>query len=65
MTNEMKSELIVFFLLVCALGSVWYYAWIKPADDMRHQIMDCMQTVGNNSFESYKECKDQLRSEVN
>ena len=45
MTNEMKTEMAIFFLLTLSLATIWYYAWVKPSDEMRYQIMDCMVDI--------------------
>ena len=56
MSNGMKIELAVFFLLTTALGTLWYYGWVKPADEARLQILECMSANDDLSYESYEEC---------
>ena len=56
MNNEMKIEIAVMFLLMSALTTVWYFGYIKPMDDARAEIMDCMQSNDDLSYESYEEC---------
>jgi len=54
--NEMKIEIAVMFLLMSALTTVWYFGYIKPMDDARAEIMDCMQSNDDLSYESYEDC---------
>ena len=61
MTNEMKTEMVIFFLLTLSLATIWYYAWVKPSDEMRYQIMDCMVDIEDDSIEAYRFCRDSLR----
>ena len=65
MINQMKSEMVIFFLLALSLGTVWYYAWIKPADEMRYLIMDCMSNIEDDSIEAYRFCKSSVKQSKN
>ena len=56
MNNEMKIEIAIMFLLMTALGTIWYFGYIKPMDDARAEVMDCMQSNDDLSYESYEEC---------
>ena len=56
MSNEMKLELAIMFLLMTALGTVWYFGYIKPMDDARAEVMDCMKSNDDLSYESYEGC---------
>ena len=56
MNKEMKIEIAIMFLLMTALGTIWYFGYIKPMDDARAEIMDCMQSNDDLSYESYEEC---------
>ena len=56
MNQEMKIEIAIMFLLMTALGTIWYFGYIKPMDDARAEIMDCMQSNDDLSYESYEEC---------
>ena len=62
MSKEMKIEMSIFFLLASMLGMLWYYMWVKPADEMRYEIMSCMSSIGDNSVEGYKQCKKMLET---
>ena len=56
MNNEMKIEIAVMFLLMSALATVWYFGYIKPMDQARAEIMDCMKSNDDLSYESYEDC---------
>ena len=62
MRKEMKIEMSIFFLLASMLGMLWYYMWVKPADEMRYEIMSCMSDIEDNSVEGYKQCKKSLEA---
>ena len=62
MNNGMKIEIAIMFLLMSALGTVWYFGYIKPMDDARAEIMDCMQSHDDLSRESYEACVEGYRN---
>ena len=46
--------------LIVAVGTwFWVNVYVKPADDMRYSIMECMD--GDNSRKAYDECAQALR----
>ena len=55
MSNGMKIEVAIMFLLMSTLCTVWYFGWIKPADEARAQIMSCMSGT-DQSYEAYENC---------
>lgn len=63
MSKEMKIEISVFFLLASMLGMMWYYMWVKPSDEMRYEIMSCMNSINDMSEKGYSVCKDSLRGQ--
>jgi len=60
MSKEMKIEMSIFVLLTASLGVLWYHAWIKPADQMRYEIISCMNETEDSSIDGYKACKESL-----
>ena len=52
----MKIELAIMFLLIAALSTTWYFGFIKPADAARTEIMECMKSNDDLSYESYEVC---------
>ena len=61
MSNGMKREVTVMFLLMTALGSLWYFGWIKPADEARREIISCMNVTGDLSYKNYENCLQRLQ----
>ena len=57
----MKIEIAIMFLLISALGTVWYFGWVKPADEARQQIMRCMDTKDDLSYKNYEDCLESLQ----
>lgn len=51
-------ELVAMFTLFITLGTVWYYAWVKPNDEMRGKITQCMEEI---TEEEYIRCHNQVR----
>ena len=49
MRNEI-FELVLFFTLLITLSIVWYYGWIKPADEMRGKIVQCMEEMNEQEY---------------
>ena len=62
MNNGMKIEIAIMFLLMSALGTVWYFGYIKPMDDARAEIVGCMQSHDDLSRESYEACAEGYRN---
>ena len=54
-------EATAFICIVAAMCIAWYYGYVKPADDMRHQIISCMDDRGDRSESGYKQCFEALR----
>ena len=54
-------EATAFICIVAAMGGAWYYGYVKPADEMRYQIMDCMEEREDHSERGYKHCFDDLK----
>ena len=61
MNSYKKSEIfemVLFCALLISLSTVWYYAWIKPADEARRKIVHCMEEI---SEPEYIRCHNQIR----
>lgn len=51
---------MVMVALIVAVGTwFWVNAFVKPADDMRYSIIECMD--GDNSRKAYDECYQALK----
>jgi hypothetical protein len=37
-------------------ASIWYQAWVKPHDQYRNAIIDCMEEANDYSKEAYVSC---------
>ena len=56
MSKEMKTELAIMLLLITALGTIWYFGFVKPGDAARAEIMQCMDSNNDFSYEGYQSC---------
>tara|TARA_A100001037_G_scaffold237161_1_gene216277 strand:+ start:1382 stop:1591 length:210 start_codon:yes stop_codon:yes gene_type:complete len=54
-------EATAFICIVAAMCIAWYYGYVKPADEMRYQIMDCMHERGDRSEAGYRHCFQELK----
>lgn len=61
MNKEMRIELAIMFLLVTALGTVWYFGFVKPGDAARAEITRCMDSSDDFSYEGYKSCVKRIQ----
>lgn len=65
MKRKKTSEFIeatAFICIVAAMGVAWYYGYVQPADEMRYQIMDCMEDRGDRTERGYKHCFEDLKA---
>ena len=53
-------EATAFICIVAAMCIAWYYGYVKPADQQRSQVMDCMIETGDRSQEGYRQCFEDL-----
>lgn len=60
MNSATKIEMTIFFIVSASVMLLWYHAWVKPADEMRYQIMSCMDESGDKTMNGYKTCKKEL-----
>ena len=61
MSNGMKLEVAVMFLLITALCTLWYFGWVKPADEARREVIRCMHTADDLHYKSYEKCLERLQ----
>lgn len=61
MSNGMKLEVATMFLLITALCTLWYFGWVKPADEARQEIIRCMGMTDDLSYENYEDCLQRLQ----
>jgi hypothetical protein len=54
------KEVAVPFTLVLAAMVGWYCLYVKPTDEFRYAVMDCMAERGDSSKEGYKACVELL-----
>ena len=55
-------EATAFMCIVAAMSIVWYFAYIKPADEMRSDIVECMYEINDKSDKGYKYCFETLKA---
>ncbi len=41
MSKSMKLEMVIAACLATLLAGTWYFAWVKPHDEMLYWVMDC------------------------
>lgn len=54
-----QIEALIFIGLGLAVGVGWYHFYVKPHDEARYQILDCMGS--DNSRAAYDACVAELR----
>jgi len=59
MTKEIISN-ILFVAVISAMGTAWYFGWVKPNTERMYSIMDCMNDIGDRSEEGYRICVERL-----
>lgn len=50
------TEYAIFVCLVSALSLIWYNAYVKPHDDHRRAVMNCINSTGELTPEVYQNC---------
>ena len=55
-------EATAFICIVAAMCIAWYFGYVKPADEMRGQVMDCMNEINDRSDRGYKYCFETLKA---
>ena len=50
------NDAAVPFILVLAAMVGWYCLYVKPTDEFRYAVMDCMTERGDSTEEGYKAC---------
>ena len=53
-------EVFVFVGLGLIIGSTYYYGYLKPADEFRYNMLDCM---GDTSRAEYDRCLPIVKSQ--
>ena len=56
-------EATAFFFIVAAMCISCYYIYVKPANEARSQIIDCMYEEGDMSEDTYDWCFDKLAAQ--
>ena len=57
MDKTLKEFILIslFFLGIC---TIWYYAYVKPADDARFSIIQCSYGIGGPTRENLATCSN-------
>jgi len=61
----MDRDTIITVTLFLAACTGWYFGYVKPADEARAQIMDCMVERGDTSRTTYDACVASLSENRN
>lgn len=56
---KLDFDTALFFALVIGCMTFWYFRYVKPFDEARGQIIECM--AGDRSPEAYENCVAELR----
>ena len=56
---KLDFDTFLFFALSIGCMSLWYLGYVKPHDEARGQIIECM--AGDRSHEAYENCVAELR----
>ena len=56
-------EATAFICIVSVMCIAWYHGYVKPADQNRQQIMECMSEAGDLSRSGYDKCFQKLIGE--
>jgi len=67
--EEKMRDIVIFVGAGLLVGVAWWHFYVKPADEMRHQVMDCMiesragvlPVDGIRDREAYNQCVESLR----
>ena len=54
-------EATAFICIIAAMSIARYYGYVKPADEMRAQVMDCMTERNDTSKSGYQVCFEDLK----
>jgi len=53
-------EIAVFVSLGLAIGTVWFNVYVKPSDEFRERVMQCMDGSNDMSRAGYDHCIGKL-----
>jgi len=57
--ENMKDTVVPFILVLVAMVG-WYCLYVRPMDEFRYAVMDCMAESGDSTKEGYKVCVELL-----
>ena len=53
-------EIAIFVSLGLTIGTVWFNIYIKPNDEFRSRVMQCMEDDNDASRAGYDNCAEKL-----
>ena len=67
MNNRQESLTPVLLAAIFFIGAAasWNHLYVKPHDEFRFSMINCMNKTGNHSLEGYKSCIDIVKEEKN
>lgn len=56
----MTKDILLFAIAFMGLATGWYVIYIKPQENMRSLVHNCMLEIGDQSIQGYAFCKRSL-----
>ena len=56
MDKSERYEAVSAILLMTVFCVVWYFTYVKPNDDRRGAVVQCMKETDNYTFEGWQAC---------
>ena len=53
-------DILVFSLVTTAMAVGWYHLYVKPNDERRKIIVECMYKIDDMSIKGYQQCENLL-----
>ena len=50
---EEMAEMIGVLFFAVVMGALWYAFYVKPADAMKYQVLECWQAKNNNQVHKF------------
>ena len=57
----MKKDIMIVATMLFTFALGWYYVYVKPADEFRYAVLDCMQEIDDYSKDAYTFCSKNVQ----
>jgi len=58
----MNMNNLYFYGTFILIGAMWWTFYVVPQDNAKSEIMNCMQTTNDRSYENYERCFKKLKA---